>query len=46
MKAKLLRFSGPIVVIALGVGVVMMLQKTAPEPQTDEAPPRPVTSKT
>lgn len=43
MRAKLLKFSGPLLVIALGIGAVMLLSSTAPEPETDEAPPRPVT---
>lgn len=43
MRAKLLKFSGPVLVIGLGIVGVMLLSATAPEPQTDEAPPRPVT---
>lgn len=43
MKAKLLRLSGPVVVVGLGVLGVLLLKQTAPEPQTDEAGPRPVT---
>lgn len=43
MRAKLLRFSGPILVIGLGIGAVTLLKATAPEPQTEEAAQRPVT---
>lgn len=43
MNAKLLRLSGPLLVLGLGVGAVFLLKATAPEPQTDEAAPRPVT---
>ena len=43
MRAKLLKLSGPLLVIGLGIGTVMLLSSTAPEPETDEAPPRPVT---
>lgn len=43
MRAKLLKLSGPVLVLASAVGVVLLLKATAPEPQTDEAPPRPVT---
>ncbi len=43
MPSKLLRFSGPVLVLGLGVAGVLLLKATAPEPQTDEAPPRPIT---
>ncbi|WOJ96363.1 efflux RND transporter periplasmic adaptor subunit [Congregibacter brevis] len=43
MRAKLLKLSGPVLVLGTAVGVVMLLKATAPEPQTEEAPPRPVT---
>lgn len=43
MQAKWLKFSGPLLVIALGVGVAALLKATAPAPQTEEAAPRPVT---
>ncbi|MDA8961927.1 efflux RND transporter periplasmic adaptor subunit [Congregibacter sp.] len=43
MRAKLLKLSGPVVVLSIAVGAVVLLKATAPEPQTDEAPPRPVT---
>ncbi|MFK7830804.1 MAG: efflux RND transporter periplasmic adaptor subunit [Congregibacter sp.] len=43
MRAKLLKLSGPALVIALGIGVAVLLKVMAPEPLTDQAPPRPVT---
>jgi RND family efflux transporter MFP subunit len=43
MRAKLLKLTGPVLVIGLGIGAVMLLSATAPEPQTDKAPVRPVT---
>lgn len=43
MKKKLLRFTGPILVLGLGFGAFALLTATAPEPQTEEAAPRPVT---
>lgn len=43
MPSKLLKFSGPVVVVGLGVAAAMMLKFTAPEPATDQAPPRPIT---
>lgn len=43
MRAKLLKFSGPILVLGLGVGAFALLKATAPEPQTEETAQRPVT---
>lgn len=43
MPTKLLKFSGPVLVIGLGVAAAFLLKATAPAPATDEAPPRPVT---
>jgi RND family efflux transporter MFP subunit len=43
MRAKLLKLTGPVLVIGLGVAGVMLLSATAPEPLTEEAAPRPVT---
>lgn len=43
MRAKLLKLSGPALVLGIAAGVVVLLKLSAPEPQTDEAPPRPVT---
>ncbi|MDP5071041.1 MAG: efflux RND transporter periplasmic adaptor subunit, partial [Congregibacter sp.] len=43
MSAKLLKLSGPALVLVAAGGVVLLLKTLAPEPQTDEAPPRPVT---
>ncbi|MEM6606187.1 MAG: efflux RND transporter periplasmic adaptor subunit [Pseudomonadota bacterium] len=43
MKLKFLHVIAPVAVLAAGVGGVFLLKVTAPEPQTDEAPPRPIT---
>lgn len=43
MRAKLLKLSGPALVLCVAAGVVVLLKLSAPEPQTDEAPPRAVT---
>lgn len=43
MRAKLLKFSGPVVVLGLGIAAVMLLSSTAPAPETEEAAVRPVT---
>lgn len=43
MKASLLRFSGPLLVLGLGIGAFALLKATAPAPENDEAPLRPVT---
>ncbi|WP_439106007.1 efflux RND transporter periplasmic adaptor subunit [Congregibacter sp.] len=39
----MLKLSGPVLVLGVAVGAVLLLKATAPEPETDEAPPRPVT---
>lgn len=43
MKKNLLRIAAPVLVLALGIALVFLLKTTAPQPQTDEAPPRPIT---
>jgi RND family efflux transporter MFP subunit len=42
MKAKLLKLSGPIVVLSAAVGVVILLKATAPTPKTEDAAARPI----
>jgi RND family efflux transporter MFP subunit len=43
MKASLLRYTGPILVLATGIGLFAILRATAPEPETEESSARPVT---
>jgi RND family efflux transporter MFP subunit len=43
MRARLLKMSGPIVVLGLGIGAFALLKVTAPVPEKDETEVRPVT---
>lgn len=43
MKRSLLRFTGPVLVLGLGIGAFALLRATAPVPETDENNNRPVT---
>jgi RND family efflux transporter MFP subunit len=43
MKASLLRFSGPVLVLGLGIGAVFLLKSTAPVPEAEESAPRATT---
>lgn len=43
MRAKLLRLSGPLLVLVASAGIVALLKMTAPEPTTEQADERAVT---
>lgn len=43
MNSSLLRFTGPILVLAGGIGLFALLKAAAPEPETEETRARPVT---
>ncbi len=43
MRAKLLKLSGPVLVIGLGIGGVALLKATAPKPEKEVVQARPVT---
>ena len=43
MRKSLLRFTGPVLVLGAGIGIFVLLKVTAPKPESEETPPRPVT---
>lgn len=43
MKTSLLRYTGPVLVLALGIGLFVLLSATAPQPESEDSGARPVT---